>query len=413
MRDMAASEKRKRQIKEARARLKEIKKTVTVDGKTFRKSFYGETLDLAYRAYLQFINPPLQTEVNEPPPGSFGWILKNKWAPLKSHQRRNTRLNLQHASRHILAELAYERIEDVDATRLVQALDAIAAKETCRNPNAKPKVKRIDGELVKVEPVFIYKPLSASLINRCRLVALDVNELASELYPDKVRRINPKRVPKREEDTKTVEVYSPQEMRRLLEASRGTIAHVPVLLYGFLGEALNEALGHDCRDLTAEGVLELTHQAERDGERTVKLKSKYRRRSFPLPDGLLEELQPFTFSGGRLVKNGLGQPLKMDAVDRALFAAQSRAGLRRLTCHELRHSFSSWMDENGCPESVRLRLMGQSAKKVKDRYNHPTSEALKLWLTRFWMASFDPEPKRPSTEPVVNVYDTGAVSKAI
>jgi len=410
---MPTSQKRKDQIREARAKLKEIKRTVTVDGRTFRKSFYGETLELAQQAYLLFVNPPLQPAESEPPPGSFGWILKNKWAPLKSHRRKNTRLNLQHASRHILGELAYEWIEDIDATRLVIALDAIATKETCRNPRAKSKLKRVNGELVEIPPTYIYKPLSASLVNRCRLVALDVNELASELYPDKVRRINPKRVPKREEETKVVEVYSPQEMRRLLNAARGTIAHLPVLLYGFLGEALNEALGHNCGDLSADGVLHLTHQAERDGDRTVKLKSRYRRRSFPLPEGLLEELRPFAFSGGRLVKNGEGNPMKMDAVDRALFAAQARAGLRRLTCHELRHSFSSWLDENGCPESVRLRLMGQSAKKVKDRYNHPTDEALKRWLTRYWKASFRPEPKRPSTEPVVNVYDSDTLSEAI
>ena len=62
-----------------------------------------------------------------------------------------------------------------------------------------------------------------------------------------------------------------------------------------------------------------------------------------------------------------------------------RARLRVLTAHELRHSFSSWLDENGCPRSVRIALLGQSRKGVHDRYNHPTT--MREWLGKLWEAS--------------------------
>jgi hypothetical protein len=84
-------------------------------------------------------------------------------------------------------------------------------------------------------------------------------------------------------------------------------------------------------------------------------------------------------------------------MDRDLAVVMRRAQLPILTCHQFRHSFSSWLDENGCPRSIRLALMGHADEEVGDRYNHPTR--MKEWLGRFWEASLVPEE-----EPLIVEY---------
>lgn len=93
-------------------------------------------------------------------------------------------------------------------------------------------------------------------------------------------------------------------------------------------------------------------------------------------------------------------PKKKTNYYRALANACTRIGLPVTTPHEFRHSFSTWLDENGCPRSVRLALLGQSRRAVQDRYNHASPEAMREWLGKFYSAAQLPvtrelAPKRP------------------
>jgi len=281
-------------------------------------------------------------------------------------------------------------------------LNHLDQKKTCRNPRATPKqVKRADGSVTTVQPDFIYRELGPATVNRCRAIALEVCAIAPDL-DEKIRHVNSKRVPSRELPEKEVDVYTPAEMRRLLECAAGPM-RAAVLLMGFLGLRLREACGQSYTDLAASGTLEVRFQVERaTGELTSKLKSKYARRDLQLPEGLLDEIRALCFARCRLIhwtdRAGSAHPYNPDSMDRDLAVVMRRARLRILTPHELRHSFSTWLDENGCPRSVRISLMGQTRAGVHDRYNHADPEMRRLWLGKLWHASFEEEAEQRIVE---------------
>jgi len=380
--------KKQQKQNEARKRLKEIKRNVTLpDGSITRKSFYGHTIQDAERKYQEFVTPPLQAAL---PEGSFVWYYINKYLPLKAHLRANTKNTNRAAALHVLEEIGHLQVRNIDFAVLAEMLNRLDAKRTCRNPKAKPK--RVAGQYV--DPVFIYEPLGPATVNKCRSLALEVCSIATDL-DDKVRPINSKRVPSREMPQKEVDVYTPAEMRRLLDVASGPM-RTAIILMGFLGLRLREACGQSYTDLAASGTLEVRFQVDRaTGELTTKLKSKYARRDLQLPAGLLDEIRAVCFARGRLIhwtdKSGNAHPYSADAIDRDLAVAMRRAKLRILTPHELRHSFSTWLDENGCPRSVRISLMGQTRAGVHDRYNHADPEMRRLWLGNLWQASFEAE----------------------
>jgi hypothetical protein len=318
---------------------------------------------------------------------------------MKGHLRKNSKESIHDAARHLLPEVGHlKMVGQFDAAILCSALAAIAAKKTCRNPGAKAKLVR-EGEWGYEEPpVHSFRHLSASTVNKCRRLGLEVNEVAAELDP-RVRPINWKRVPVRDEEAVEIDPYTPHEMRRLLQAAEGTVAHMPVLMYAFLGLRLREGAGLLAADLDESGVLHVVRQVDNDNdnETTTALKTRYSKRDLPLPKVIAEELRRASIGGGRIMKNTLGRPMAVDGIDRALFAAMRRAGLRRLTVHQLRHSFSSWLEESGCPRSIRLRLMGQSRKAVQDRYNHASEQGLTNWLQALWDASLKPAEENGST----------------
>lgn len=372
------------------AKTKEIKRTLTLpDGRTVRRSFYGRTVEEAEQRWREAQTAPLTSAF---PPGSFGWWMVVKWAPLKAHLEEGTLSNYQTAANHLLPELGNEQVKSIDATRLVIALNNIAAKKTLRNKTAKHS-----------EP--IYKPLSSSIVNRCRMIALDVCSLAAESGAGNF--IRSRRVVRRRPPEKVVEVYSPPEMRLLLEASRGRVGFPLALFCQFLGLTINEARALKASDLSPDGFLRVDYLIKKSGDRSRKMKTEYRHRTFPLPEGILDEVRALAAKGEWLCQNTEGNKISESSARVALELSIKRSGLRRLTHHELRHSFSSWLEENGCPRSIRLALMGQSRQSVADRYNHASEEGMRTWLARLWEASFEQIARPPAPAPKITKVERG------
>lgn len=372
----------------------EIKRWVVLpNGERKRRSFYGATLERAEAEWRAAEQPALADP--DFAPGTFAWWLADRYKPLKEHLEANTRANLFFAIRHLGPEIGHLRVDEINATVLASALTRIAAKKT---PRSRHIEKAPDGT-VRILREWNHKPLAASSVNRCRTVALEVMAIAAESKA--AEPINSRRVPKRKEPALEIEPYDPREIRALWQRSRGTIAEVPVLLMGFLGLTVNEALAVDKEDLTPQGTLAVQHHMKRTGDRSRNMKNEFRPRHLPLPPGLVEALQPHLFGTGPMCRDSqedAGRATE-DNVGRSVEAKMRLAGLRRLTLHGLRHSFSSWLEENGCPRAVRLRLMGQSRKGVSDRYNHSSEAALRDWLGRLWDASL--LPFDDGAEPVV------------
>lgn len=72
----------------------------------------------------------------------------------------------------------------------------------------------------------------------------------------------------------------------------------------------------------------------------------------------------FAFCRGDGSKLGPGQ------FHEVLWAAQRRAGLRRIKWHELRHSYASILASGGMPLFVLRALLGHSSVKMTERYAH-------------------------------------------
>lgn len=58
-------------------------------------------------------------------------------------------------------------------------------------------------------------------------------------------------------------------------------------------------------------------------------------------------------------------------------AALERAGIERIRFHDLRHTFNSWLAQNGVSREIRMRLVGHSVGDSHDRYTHLNVEHLR------------------------------------
>ncbi len=382
----------------------EIKRPIgtAADGKTIRRSFYGTTLEEAEQQWQEYLNPPpLNLDVK---PGTFAHVFLVHVLPLKAHLRKNSIDDLQNTARQLLPELGHIQCRQITFVEIAAVLTRIAAKMVLKNPHAKDREKNPEK----------WEPISARTVNKCRRMALEVMDVAAEL-DSRVRPITvgaAKRIPVRKETAKEFTIYNPSQMRRLLMACKGRTCEPAVLLYLCCGLRLNEGLGAWRSDLTPGGVLNVVRQDDGEGNITNLLKTDPSKRSLPLPPGLLEELRSFSFGkpGERIVR-GMevrrgdstigGKRLQESNLTRSLEACMKRAGIPFASPHDMRHCFSTWLDQNGCPRSTRLALLGQSTRSVEDRYNHASEESKQLWLGNLWTAIRSADPGEAIPEPAI------------
>jgi integrase len=71
-----------------------------------------------------------------------------------------------------------------------------------------------------------------------------------------------------------------------------------------------------------------------------------------------------------------GRPMKEHG-QAAFRKAVERAGIGHVRWHDLRHTFNSWLAQNGVPSEIRKRLMGHKTSEVHDRYTHLYVEHLR------------------------------------
>jgi integrase len=79
--------------------------------------------------------------------------------------------------------------------------------------------------------------------------------------------------------------------------------------------------------------------------------------------------------GGDLIfSNEDGSKLQPGQFHEVLWAAQKRAGLRRIKWHELRHTFASILASSGVPLFVLKSLLGHASIDMTERYSHLATE---------------------------------------
>ena len=60
-------------------------------------------------------------------------------------------------------------------------------------------------------------------------------------------------------------------------------------------------------------------------------------------------------------------------------AAVKRAGIERIRLYDLRHTFNSWLAQNGVEKDIRMRLVGHKVGDSHDRYTHLNVEHLRKY----------------------------------
>lgn len=94
---------------------------------------------------------------------------------------------------------------------------------------------------------------------------------------------------------------------------------------------------------------------------------------FPAKNGAKRRWVPDTFE--RTVRNlGLNNTGEVDADGKPVEIADAR---QRVVFHSLRHTFASWLVQNGTPLYTVAKLMGHSTLEMTQRYSHLAPDTLK------------------------------------
>ncbi|GEM_PF-6558330 len=340
-----------------------------------RKSFYyhpGEK-HLAEAAAQDYLRTLLVAPKSESGPreGTVDWYLVHRYAPLKADAKHNTRRAIQLASDHLSDHAGHLLAKDFKAPELAKVLAKVGK--------------------------------SASLRNQVRLVALEINDLAAEEDPE-VRLISRRRVKPAKQRAPKVQVQTPREC--LAVALSVPEQYRPAALFmAAFGLRGGEAVAPLWSDVTPLGSLMVVRQEDDEGGAKEELKSENAVREIPIPKAmatLLAELREGQRTKGLgkpsdpISATRNGTPVSENNSRRAVQAARTRLEMpayKGRPQHIFRHSLATWLDTNGCPEGVRLALLGQSRDAVKDRYVHASTADMLPWLERWWTAATGAEPK--------------------
>jgi integrase len=180
--------------------------------------------------------------------------------------------------------------------------------------------------------------------------------------------------PSRDVDLPAVEgrrerVASPEEAQQLIgalpESERALWA---TALYA--GLRLGELQALQAEDVDLDERLIHVRRSWDKQEGFVATKSKAGERIVPISEHLRaylhERTEGFYFAG---------EPFNYGKTTRRAYAAWKDAGLERITLHESRHSYSTFLDAAGISETRADRYMGHANHSVQNRYRHPSRYA--------------------------------------
>lgn len=180
--------------------------------------------------------------------------------------------------------------------------------------------------------------------------------------------------------TRRERVASPEEAAKLLEALTADRALWATAFYGGLRSGELRALTWDAIDLSA-GVLHVSRSWDaREGPILPKTRASVR--TVPVAAALRQHLVAHRLQSGRSAGLVFGRtaeiPFSPNRVSHRADAAWKRAELERMTLHECRHTYASFMIAAGCNAKALCVYMGHSSVTVTfDLYGHlmPGNEA--------------------------------------
>ena len=192
-----------------------------------------------------------------------------------------------------------------------------------------------------------------------------------------------------------IEPLQLDEVRVLLRASAGTALHVRWLVAATLGLRQGEALGLRWSDVDlGAGQLRVRQALQRQegGVVMVQPKTARSRRTIPLPSAVVEAMRAHKQSqadrreaageewhdSGLVFTTRTGGPIHPRNDYRSFQALLTRAGLRRVRLHDLRHTAASLLLEQGVHPRVVMEILGHSQISLTmNTYSHVVPDTLR------------------------------------
>ena len=170
-------------------------------------------------------------------------------------------------------------------------------------------------------------------------------------------------------------VVTPAQARALLEAlPEGERAVWAMAVYAGLRAGELRALRVEDIELSG-GVIRIQRAWDRvDG--VIEPKSAAGKREVPLCEHLRAHLERITWTEGFVFGDSADAPLKYERTLARAYSAWTKAELERITLHDGRHSFRSYLDYAGISKARADRYMGHSNHSVGRRYTHAFQEQL-------------------------------------
>jgi integrase len=200
------------------------------------------------------------------------------------------------------------------------------------------------------------------------------------------------RRPKMAPSTRTA--WSEEEARQFLTAAAGDRLHAAWLmaLHGGRREEICGARWDEDIDLTARTWTVNIVRVVVDGRVVVKdaPKSERSARTLPLDDALHAALTALHKrqaaeklaageayrASGYVVSDELGEAVSPEWLSDEFGRVRERAGVRRITLHEARHTANSLMEHAGVPDSIRAAWCGHTVAVNRSTYTHALPEDL-------------------------------------
>jgi integrase len=164
--------------------------------------------------------------------------------------------------------------------------------------------------------------------------------------------------------------YQPQEAVRLVAGARDAWERALLLFPLHTGTRLGEQRAIRWTDVDFELARVYVRRSAPSGFDTIKAPKSNRQRWVDLTPELGAALQAIRHSAELIFCEDDGSLLRPGQFQEVLWAAQRRAGLRRIKWHDLRHSYASILASGGMPLFLIRGLLGHSSISMTERYAH-------------------------------------------
>jgi len=164
-----------------------------------------------------------------------------------------------------------------------------------------------------------------------------------------------------------------EAFRLLDEIPEGVYRAMAAMLFG-TGLRWGEAAGATVQRLDSDaGVFRVAETWDDKLKQPKAYPKGRRRRSVPVPDWTLDYLEPITIArrGGFIFLSADGTPLDHHNYRRRIWIpAVKRAGLDDVHLHDARHTYASWLIQEGVPLEEVGKLLGHVSPLTTRRYAH-------------------------------------------